>query len=82
MRVTPKAPMRADHRFLQNLTKSILGGKVEPTPKDFDLIDRAFKKGGGSWMRIFRGSIQDIEFIKKLLKLAHKKGLLTKKSSW
>ena len=79
---SPKTPLRADHRYLQATLSSLLGGKVEPMPADFDLIARVFQRAGGSWMRIFHGSPEDITLLKLVVKRAFKNDRLTKAPVW
>lgn len=78
----PRSPLRADYRYLQTLMQSILGGKVEQVPEEFDMISRVFKKAGGSWRRVFGGSPGDIDLLKRLLRRAFEKGYLTRKFQW
>lgn len=78
----PKIPVRADHRFLQKLYQSLMGGKVEQVPEEFDFISRVFSQAGGSWVRLFRGSPGDIDLLKRVVKRAFKAGKLTKKFNW
>ena len=79
----PKSPVRADHRFIRKVMQSMLGGKVEFVPEEFDLIGRVFAKAGGSWIRVFQGgSPTDIALLKQIIKLAEKKDYLTKKHDW
>lgn len=81
-KLTPRIPLRADHRFIQRIYQSTLGGKVEEVPEEFDLIARAFKRAGGSWERIFHGGPQDVDLLKRIAKRALKKGFLTRKRKW
>jgi len=78
----PKSPLRADYRLLKYLTGSVLDGKVEPTPDEFDRVCRVFQKAGGSWARLFQGSPKDIILMKEVLKAANKLGYLTKRPNW
>ncbi len=79
----PKSPVRADHRYIKKIMGSILDGKVEYVPDEFDLIGRVFAKAGGSWVRVFQGgSPEDISLLKKIIKQANKTDLLTKKFDW
>lgn len=80
--ITPVSPLRADHRFLKKLVSSLLGGKVEEVPSEFDFVSKMFLKAEGSWERVFRGSPWDIQLLKEILKWALKKGKLTKKRVW
>jgi hypothetical protein len=79
---TPQWPTRADHRFILKLTSLTLGGKIVPLPGEFDRVSRVFSKAGGSWKRVFHGSAEDIDLLKKVLKVAFKHGYLTKKEKW
>jgi len=60
----------------------VLGGKFHPRANEFDRVSRVFSKAGGSWKRIFHGSVEDINLLKTVLKVAAKNGYLTKKESW
>ena len=82
MAADPKSPLRADHRFLQTVVSTTLGGKVNPMPADFDRITRVFHQSGGSWERIFHGSPGDIALLKKTVKLAYEHDMLTKSPDW
>lgn len=75
-------PLRADHRFIQKVIKLSLAGKVLFRPEEFDRLARVFSKMGGSWVRIFSGSPEDISKLKKLIKAAYKHGYLTKAGDW
>ena len=78
----PKSPIRADYRFIKQVLGSVLEGKVEPRPEDFDVICRVFAKKGGSWERIFKGSPQDVSLLKNILKAAFQMGALTPRPNW
>lgn len=80
--VTAVSPLRSDYRFLRRLVSSILGGKVEEVPEEFDMMIRVFARAGGSWERIFKGSPRDIALLKDIVKVAYRKGHLTKKHQW
>ncbi len=77
-----RSPVRADHRFLRRMITVTLGGKLEHVPAEFEKVTRVFAKAGGSWERIFRGSPDDLNLIKRVLKVAFDKGYLTKKWIW
>jgi len=78
-----KSPVRADHRIIKKIMHSILEGKVEYVPDEFDLIGRVFAKAGGSWIRVFQGgSPGDIHLLKRVIKQAKKMGFLTAKFDW
>jgi hypothetical protein len=78
----PKTPTRADHRYIKQVLSTSLEGKVVELPHEFDRIARVFSKAGGSWQRIFQGSVQDTVLLRMVIKLAYKKGYLTKKGKW
>jgi len=78
----PRTPVRADHRYIKRTLKTILDGKVLEIPSEFDRVSRVFSRAGGSWERVFRGSIRDVSLLQKILKVAYKKGYLTKREPW
>ena len=78
----PKKPVRADHRFIKKMIQTSLDGKVVELPEEFDRISRVFSRAGGSWERVFRGSVEDTVLLRKIIKLAYKRGYLTKKGKW
>jgi hypothetical protein len=78
---SPKSPIRADYRLLRNIGKLTLGS-FDPTPDDLDLIGKVFVESGGSWVRLFRGSPDAMETLKRIMKELHEKGELTRKSNW
>ena len=77
----PKTPVRADHRFIKRVLSTMKGQVVE-IPGEFSRVSRVFSKAGGSWERLFLGSAEDVELLRKVIKVAHKRGHLTKKRSW
>ena len=79
---SPKTPPRADHRYIKQLMATILGGKVEHVPQEFDLVANSFNELGGSWESLFRGSPEDIELLKNVILRAYKGKLLTRKFKW
>ena len=78
----PKTPVRADHRYIKQLMGTIMGGKVEHVPQEFDLVAAIFNRAGGSWERLFHGSPDDIDLLRQVMLVMFKKGLLTKKFKW
>ena len=76
-------PNRADYRLIKKIMSASLGGKVEYVPAEFDRITVVFAKAGGSWQRLFQGgSPQDLSLLKEIIKVAFKKGYVTKKYQW
>ena len=81
--MTPASPMRAHHRFLKNMTKTFFGDKgVDPTPEEFDLVASVFSRAGGSWERLYGGSVDDVNLLRKTLQIAIKGGHISKSSDW
>ena len=81
-------PQRSDyrliHRFMIHFSKSKTSKKnlVSPTDHDIEKVLRTFTKFGGSWERLFKGSIQDTVLLKKIVKVGVKKKLFTLAPSW
>jgi len=80
--LSARNPVRADHRFIRKLINVSLRGKVVPVPSELSRVSRVFCRLGGSWERVFHGSIEDIVKLRLLLKFAYKNGYLTKKEKW
>lgn len=81
MEETPKTPIRSDHRILLRLVSMVTSG-VSPLPSELDLISRVFYRAGGSWEEVVLGAPKDLDLLKRILKVAYKKGFLTKKPQW
>jgi len=79
---TAKWPTQADHRFIQKMASLLWGGKALSIPGEFDRVSRVFSKAGGSWERLFRGSPDDIDRLKTVMKVAFKFGYITKTGKW
>ena len=74
---------RADYRMIKKIMQMSLDGKVEHVPAEYERILRVFSKAGGSWQRLFQGgSPKDMALLKLVIKVAYKKGFLTKKHKW
>lgn len=56
--------------------------RVDPTPKELNRVSKVFKLAGGSWERLFQGSIADVELLKRTIKVAVKRGVFTKAPKW
>lgn len=81
--IMPKDPSRADHRFIKWTLKEILSKHpVEHRPSEFDHVCRVFARAGGSWESLFKGSSRDIALLRRILKVAIKKGFLSKRESF
>ena len=80
--VTTQWPTRADHRFMLKLVKMLFSGKIHPRAGEFNRISRVFSKAGGSWESIFNGSVEGVNLLKTVMKVAFENGYLTKKEKW
>lgn len=76
----PVIPFRADYRIIRKLIDSSY--KVVHLPEEYDLIVSVFGRAGGSWEALFRGDIDQIRLLKKVIKVAYRKNHLTKAPSW
>jgi len=80
---TPTSPTAAYHRLLQAILKTHFDGEnLQPSPRELDRVSNVFTKAGGTWVGAFKGSIDDIELLKKVIKIAVKKGVLSKAPKW
>lgn len=78
----PGDPNRADHRFIAYSLDNFVKPKCLHLPSEFDKVGRAFRRAGGSWERLFKGSARDIVLLRKILKLAVKHGFITKEPTF
>lgn len=81
MKRTPLIPSLAHHRLMMAFVHMDHKG-VEPTPKELDVAGRVFVKAGGSWKALFTGGTDATQLLKKVLSIAVKKDIFTKKSKW
>lgn len=83
MTTKPTTPVRAHHRLMMSLVKSgHKKDKVSPTPKELNRVAEVFRLAGGSWERLFKGSIEDMNLLKRTIKVAAGKGVFTKTLRW
>jgi hypothetical protein len=75
-------PIKAHHLMLTSLLKSYKKERLRPTPDDLDKMASVFRKAGGSWERLYQGSVDDMVLLKKVVKIAVKGGHVTKAPSW
>jgi len=63
---------------------SLLGGDKSyiPTPEELDRVSSVFIRAGGSWERLFNGSVDDVDLAKLVMRVAANKGHLTPKPNW
>ena len=80
---SPTSPLKAHHRLLRSLVKTNHKKQnVSPTPAELDRIARVFVRAGGSWERTFKGSIEDVELLKRVIKVAIETGRMSKAEDW
>jgi len=84
MSMSASSPVKASHRFLMTVATSLLGGdkSYSPTPEELDRVSSVFVRAGGSWERLFSGSVDDVDLAKRVMRVAAKKGHLTPKPTW
>lgn len=83
MKQTPTSPARAHHRIMLSMVKANhKDDKVAPTPLELDRVASVFSLAGGSWERVFKGSLEDLNLLKKAIRVAVKDGVFTKTSDW
>lgn len=81
-KLDPLKPSRADYRLIHRLLDSSFSGKILHTEDSYDLIVRVFERSGGSWEKLFLGSSDDMSLLKRVVKVAFKKGYLPRASNW
>ncbi len=80
--LSPITPVKSHHRIIFKIINQKYGGKVEQRATELDHLSKVFKKVGGCWERLFQGSLHDHKLLKKVISVAYKKGLITKKDNW
>jgi len=81
-KTSPQKPVYAHHRLLRELVTINHGDEYAPLPKELDQIARKFSEEGGSWYRLYHGSVDDMTHLRKVLQAAVKQGLVSKESEW
>ena len=83
-----KLPDRADYRLIRRFmlhfskSKTTKKNKVAPTDEDIEKVIKAYAHFGGSWERLFKGSINDMVLLKKIVKAGVKNNLFNLAPSW
>lgn len=81
--IMPSDPPRADHRLIKYVVETFYGKKgVQSDPREFDKVSNVYALMGGSWERLFKGSAKEINLLKKIVKIAIEKGVISKKPKW
>lgn len=77
-----ETPVRADFRYMKELLPMVAKEALNPVPEQLGKVARVFARAGGDWIRLFQGSERDINLLKKVLKIAVKKGHISKAPDW
>ena len=80
--ILPGDPARADHRFIRYQMKNFMKGDLQHLPDEYAHVNRVFKRAGGSWERLFKGSARDVVLLRRIIKIAVKEGHISKAPSW
>lgn len=64
---------RADYRMIRSVLSIQGRSKLRLTRPQLDRIGDVFERAGGSWVRLFSGSIDDVILFKKVVGIAAKK---------
>lgn len=81
--ILPGDPPRSDHRFIKDQLQTTFSKKhIHPDPEAFDRISRVFAQAGGSWERIFLGSVEDIQLLRRVIKAAIRCKVLQRAPKW
>lgn len=75
-------PTRASYRLIFKILNTSHAGRVLHRPEEYARIVKAFMRAGGSWVRVYQGSVQDIGLLKKLIRLAVKLKVLSPAGEW
>ena len=80
---TPTSPTSSYHRLLRTMvTLNHEDEGLSPTPKELDLVAKVFVKAGGSWEKLAKGSVDDFDLMRRVIKVAIKKGYISKSPKW
>ena len=81
-------PHRSDYRLIQRFMMQYSKSKgskenlVSPTDRDIQKVLKTFHRFGGSWERLFKGSIRDMILLKKIVKVGVKMKQFNLAPSW
>jgi succinylglutamate desuccinylase len=77
------APIRADHRYVVQMLNTVFkGDRTSPSKAEVEILCEVFAKAGGSWERLFQGSAEDENLLRRVARVAIQRGLLTRQSTW
>jgi len=76
---TKKILVRSDYRMIRYLANSLLdGSRVVGTSASFGRVENAFRNAGGSWEKVFTGSVRDLGVLRQVIDYAIKNSILKK----
>ncbi len=68
---------------MKYICTSLIGKRsVDPRPEELDRAAKVFVKAGGSWERLYNGSVDDMALLKQVLRIAAQDGYITPKADW
>ena len=81
--IMPADPSQADHRMIQYVLKNFFSDKAcRSIPKEYDRVSQVFRNAGGSWEKLFMGSVDHINLLQKVVKVAIKNGFISKREKF
>lgn len=79
----PSDPVRSDHRVIKNLLHTLgKTDKVQHLPHQYDWVVGCFNGMGGSWEEVSKGNVMQVALLKKILKFAIKRKILSPAPKW
>lgn len=79
----PSDPLRADHRLIRDLIRTMgKAEKVQHLPDEYEWICGCFAGLGGSWEAAAKGSVGQIDLLKKIIKHAIKNKRISPAPKW
>ncbi len=67
--------LRSDYKMTLQVLKTFSSISTPPSKDEVRRVSDTFRRAGGSWVRLFRGSIRDVVLFKKVVKVAVKSGV-------
>jgi len=81
--IQPSDPVRSDHRVIKNLLHTLgKDGQVLHLPDEYEWVIGAFQGLGGSWEAVTKGSVEQVSLLKKIIKHAIKRKIMTPAPKW
>lgn len=81
--IQPSDPVRSDHRLIKNLLHTLgKTEKVQHLPHEYEWCIGAFMGLGGSWEEVSTGNVKQIALLKKILKHAIKRKIISPAPKW